>query len=148
MRISSKGRYALAAITYIAREGNSGENISLNDIASALGISKLYLEQVFTQLKKAELVSSVKGARGGYRFVHPPSKLTVWSVLRSVENSLAETSEPTVPDNAPDVEMALMEKVFAPLDDAIRTILDAVTIQDLLDVANHQIEVQSYMLNL
>ncbi|MDR3149383.1 MAG: Rrf2 family transcriptional regulator [Oscillospiraceae bacterium] len=148
MRISSKGRYALAAITYIAREGNSGENISLNDIASALGISKLYLEQVFTQLKKAELVSSVKGARGGYRFVHPPSKLTVWNVLRSVENSLAETSEPTVPDNAPDVEMALMEKVFAPLDDAIRTILDAVTIQDLLDVANHQIEVQSYMLNL
>jgi Rrf2 family protein len=148
MRISSKGRYALAAITYIAREGNSGDNISLNDIASALGISKLYLEQVFTQLKKANLVSSVKGSRGGYKFAQPPSKLTVWHVLRSVENSLAEVSEPTVPDNAPDVEMALVHKVFAPLDEAIRSALDAITIQDLLDVANHQMDVQSYMLNL
>lgn len=148
MRISSKGRYALAAVLQIARNSDSGENISLNDIANALGISKLYLEQVFVQLKKRGIIASVKGAKGGYRFIVPPIKLTAWQVLESVENTLAEPADTTVPIKAPDIEMALAEKVFVPLDNAIKSMLEGVTIQSMLDYADNQLAEQSFMLNL
>ncbi|MDR0818552.1 MAG: Rrf2 family transcriptional regulator [Oscillospiraceae bacterium] len=147
MRISSKGRYALAAVLQIARNSDSGENISLNDIANALGISKLYLEQVFVQLKKRGIIASVKGAKGGYRFIVPPIKLTAWQVLESVENTLAEPADTTVPIKAPDIEMALAEKVFVPLDNAIKSMLEGVTIQSMLDYADNQLAEQSFMRN-
>jgi len=148
MRISSKGRYALAAVIHIARDGNNGDSISLNDIANALGISKLYLEQVFTQLKKRNIIASIKGAKGGYKFSIPPTRLTAWDVIESVENTIAEPTEPTVADKAPDIEMALMSKVFLPLDNAIKSMLESVTIQDLLDTATQQLVDQSFMLNM
>ncbi|MDR2606053.1 MAG: Rrf2 family transcriptional regulator [Oscillospiraceae bacterium] len=148
MRVSSKGRYALAAVIQIARDGSNGDSISLNDIAGALGISKLYLEQVFTQLKKRNIIVSVKGAKGGYKFTVPPSRLTAWEVIESVESTIAESAEATVAGKAPDIEMALVSKVFSPLDAAIKTMLESVSVQDLLDAANGQLIDQSYMLNM
>jgi Rrf2 family protein len=148
MRISSKGRYALAAVTHIARNERRDTNISLNEVSEALGISKLYLEQVFSQLKRANLLSSERGSRGGYRFLIPPTKLTVWQVLNSVENSLTDAIDPTVEENAPDIEMAMVEFVFNPLCETIRTKLESITVQMLLDFADKQLEAQSYMMNL
>jgi Rrf2 family protein len=135
-------------VIQIAREGSSGDSISLNDIAGALGISKLYLEQVFTQLKKRNIITSVKGAKGGYKFSIPPTKLTVWEVIESVENTIAEPAEATVAGNAPDIEMALVLRVFTPLDEVIKNKLESVTIQNLLDFADQQLSEQSYMMNM
>ena len=73
MRISARGRYALAATTSMAARYQTGENITVVSLSERLGISKIYLEQVFSLLKKADIVSSQKGAQGGYRLCRPPA---------------------------------------------------------------------------
>ena len=55
MRISAKGRYALASVVHMAQQQHSGESITLVSISERLGISKIYLEQVFSLLKRGEL---------------------------------------------------------------------------------------------
>lgn len=148
MRISVKGRYALAAIITVAQESDRGVNVSVNSIAEQLGISKIYLEQVFAQLKKSELLNSVKGPRGGYKLTKSPVKTTVWEVLVSLEAGLPEQPEDTVSENAPDVEAAMLQMVFEPLDRAIRETLGGITIQDLVDSAAKNSPDQFYMMNM
>lgn len=62
MKISSKGRYGLAAMICIAQNCKNNECITIIKISEILGISKIYLEQVFSLLKRAGLVNSIKGA--------------------------------------------------------------------------------------
>jgi len=135
MRISAKGRYALAAVICMAQQYISGENITVISISEKLGISKIYLEQVFSLLKKAEIVSSSKGAQGGYQLTRMPGQITVLDVLRAVEVSLFEQTQTTVSDNAPDIEEALKLSVFEVLDKNIGKTLSSITIGDLVSEA-------------
>ena len=77
MKFSSKGRYAIAALVYMAQKNGNEEQITILAISQALGISKIYLEQVFSMLKRADIVTSIKGAQGGYRLTNPPEEITV-----------------------------------------------------------------------
>jgi Rrf2 family protein len=148
MRISVKGRYALAAVVEIARHSGSGENVAVISIASTLGISKIYLEQVFTQLKKTGILLSVKGSKGGYLLSRPPAKITAWEILSALESVLVEPVESTVDENAPEIETAMKEVVFLPLDAVVMGFLSSVTVQDLLDKAEKQRAEQAYMINI
>jgi Rrf2 family protein len=147
MRISVKGRYALAAVIEMAKN-KSRENIAAVNIANQLGISKIYLEQVFTQLKKNGILSAVKGSRGGYQLARSPVSVTAWDILSSLETALVEVAEPTVAENAPSIEIAMKEAVFTPLDEIIRTFLSGITVQSLLDMTEKQQTEQSFMLNI
>ena len=93
MRISAKGRYALAAVILLAHKYNSGEYITVISISEKLGISKIYLEQVFSLLKRGKIVTSVKGSQGGYRLSQAPAKMTVLDVLSAVEMPLLKSEE-------------------------------------------------------
>jgi Rrf2 family protein len=148
MRISVKGRYALASVTVIARRAQSKENVTVSSISDELGISKIYLEQVFSQLKREGLLLSVKGPRGGYQLSRSPSKITAWDVLTTLESGLAEQTENTVGDNVLEIEMALQTLIFEPLDEVIRTRLSEITVQEILDYSDKQKTQQAFMLNL
>jgi Rrf2 family protein len=148
MRISTKGRYALAAMIEIARSTREDEIISVINIVNALGISKIYLEQILSQLKKESVIYALKGSKGGYRLVRDPRSVTALDILMTVENTLIEKADGTVADQSPAVEMALREMVFNKLDAAVESCLKDITIQDLLDYADQQRAEQSYMLNL
>jgi Rrf2 family protein len=148
MRISVKGRYALAAVTVIAHRAQSKENVTVSSISEELGISKIYLEQVFSQLRKEGLLFSVKGPRGGYQLARSPSKITAWEVLTALEMSLTEKTENTVGENVPEIEMALQNLVFEPLNDVLRLRLSEITVQDILDYSDKQKTQQAFMLNL
>ncbi|MDR3294236.1 MAG: Rrf2 family transcriptional regulator [Clostridiales Family XIII bacterium] len=148
MRISVKGRYALAAVTVIAQRAQSRENVTVSSISDELGISKIYLEQVFSQLKKEGLLLSVKGPRGGYQLSRAPSKITVWDLLATLEAGLTEQTENTVGESAPDIEIALQTLVFAPLNTGLQEALRQVTVQDLLDYSEKQKTQQAFMMNL
>ena len=65
MKISTKGRYALRLMLDLAIH-NTGEAVSLKDIAKRQGISDKYLEQIISILNKAGYVKSIRGAHGGY----------------------------------------------------------------------------------
>ena len=148
MRISVKGRYALAAVIEIARNRGNRENVTAVNISGTLGISKIYLEQVLAQLKKADVLLAAKGSRGGYQLSRPPSNITAWEVLCALESALVEPTENTVEDNSPEIEAAMMELVFLPLDAAVRAFLSKTTIQDLLDCSEKQKAEQAFMLNM
>ena len=119
MRISAKSRYALAAITYMAIQDTSKECVTVISISEQLGISKIYLEQVFSLLKRAKLVVSIKGAQGGYRLAKPAIKITIDEVLRAVEQSLFEPAAPSVGREAGHIEKAVNALVWNQLDKAI-----------------------------
>jgi Rrf2 family protein len=132
MRISAKGRYALAAVINMAQQYNSGEYITVISISERLGISKIYLEQVFSMLKRGDIVKSVKGAQGGYQLVRMPGQITVLDVLAAVETSLFETVEGTVPEKAPEIEAAMHSSVFEAMDRSVSDTLSKITLDDLV----------------
>jgi len=145
MRISAKGRYGLAAMIHMAEKYNSGEYITVISISENLGISKIYLEQVFSLLKRGGIVRSIKGAQGGYQLMRMPGQITVLDVLSAVELSLFEPTEETVQEKAPDIEAAMRYSVFDVLDSAIRDTLDRITLYDLVVEAEKHKKGQGYM---
>ncbi len=145
MRVSSKGRYGLAASVVLAQNYMSGSYLTVASLAEQLGISKIYLEQVFSQMKKAGLVSSVKGAQGGYRLAQPPQKITVLSILTALEQSLFEKTEKSVEQKAPEIENAMQDSVFTVLDKAVSASLSDMTLYSLVTKAEEYRKDESYM---
>ena len=107
MRISSKGRYALVSMIYMAESFDSGKFITVISISEKFGISKIYLEQVFALLKKGGLVTSVKGSQGGYQISRSAKQITAYDILSAIESTLFEGAEETVAESAPAFEKAL-----------------------------------------
>ncbi len=133
MRISSKGRYALASIVYLASKYNTGEYITILNISESLEISKIYLEQIFSALKKSDIVVSIKGPQGGYQLAKPPEELSVYDILSATETTLFEKTENTVDKKVPNLETALFSIVFDPLDMCIYNHLKSISIKEILD---------------
>ena len=149
MKISAKGRYALASAIEIARQtGVSGEYVSSISISKSLGISKVFLEQIMASMKKAELVTSAKGAGGGYRFLRLIENITAWDILITAESALFEKTDSTVADNSPSIEAVLKEQVFCKLDNVVKSTLKQITLRELLDASNYNNEEQAFMLNM
>ena len=145
MRISAKGRYALAAAIELAREFSGGASTTVISIAERLGISKIYLEQVFALLKRGEIVSSQKGAQGGYLLTRPPREISTYDVLLTVETALFQKTEPTAPEKAPQMDAALDSLVFDPMDAAVREALSRVSLEDLVMEAQTNGDAESLM---
>ncbi len=132
MRISSKGRYGLAAMISIAQLGRTGDFVTVISIAEKLGISKIYLEQVFSLLKRSKLVTSIKGSQGGYQLSKASDKITVLEILQAVELSLFEKTERSVSDSAEEIEKSLNSLVWESLDNSVTNILKNITLSDLV----------------
>lgn len=132
MRISSKGRYGLAAMVSMAQEFESDSCVTILSLSEKLGISKIYLEQVFSLLKHAGLVFALKGAQGGYKLSRPPQDISVFAILRALEQSLFEKTEESVKEKAESIERAMQAAVFEPVDTAVRNCLEKVSLYDLV----------------
>ncbi len=132
MKISAKGRYGLAAMTHLAMNYEAGLPITIISISDKLGSWKIYLEQVFSLLKRGDLVTSVKGAQGGYLLSCSPAQISALDVLTAVETGLFDKTEETVMEKAPEIEYAMRVSAFQVLDDAVAASLSQVTLEDLV----------------
>lgn len=90
MRLTSKGRYAVTAMLDVALHSNQGP-VPLADISERQGISLSYLEQLFSRLRKAGLVASVRGPGGGYRLGIDANQIAVGTVIAAVDESVDAT---------------------------------------------------------
>ena len=88
MKVSTKGRYALRMLLDLAEHNGEGF-ISLKEIAERQNISKQYLEQIVALLNTSNILRTNRGKQGGYMLAKPPSKYTVWEILRITEGNLA-----------------------------------------------------------
>ncbi|MCR0291896.1 Rrf2 family transcriptional regulator [[Clostridium] innocuum] len=86
MKISTKGIYALEAMIELASRNTAC--VSIRDIADARNCSMKYLEQIFKQLKKAQLLISIRGKDGGYQIAKDPEEITAKDIILAVEEKL------------------------------------------------------------
>lgn len=133
MKISTKGRYALRLMLDMAIYGN-GDLVRIKDISARQEISDKYLEQIVSALNKAGFVKSIRGPQGGYRLTREPEQYTVGMILRLTEGSLApvacledEINECCRQDNCATLQ------VWKKLDDAIKGVVDHITLADLVE---------------
>nr|WP_263624497.1 Rrf2 family transcriptional regulator [Salipiger bermudensis] len=85
--MSTKGRYAMVALTDIAMQPD-GVLVTLGDISKRQDVSLPYLEQLFVKLRRAGLVESVRGPGGGYRLARPASEIRVVDILGAVDETV------------------------------------------------------------
>ncbi|MEZ9233781.1 Fe-S cluster assembly transcriptional regulator IscR [Vibrio amylolyticus] len=90
MRLTSKGRYAVTAMLDVALHSQQNP-VPLADISERQGISLSYLEQLFSKLRKAGLVASVRGPGGGYRLGEDANLIAIGSVISAVDESIDAT---------------------------------------------------------
>jgi Rrf2 family iron-sulfur cluster assembly transcriptional regulator len=90
MRLTTKGRYAVTAMLDLALHYKDGP-ITLADISQRQGISLSYLEQLFSRLRKQELVDSTRGPGGGYRLSRDAHEIAVADVITAVDEKVETT---------------------------------------------------------
>ena len=92
MKLTTKARYAVTAMLDLANHcSNNDLAITLSDIAERQEISLSYLEQLFSKLRRAGLVNSIRGPRGGYVLSKSPDLIDVAQIIDAVEESVDVT---------------------------------------------------------
>lgn len=129
MKISTKGRYGLRAMLDLA-VNSTINHVSLSSIAERQNISEGYLEQMFSTLRKAELVKSIKGAQGGYSLGNSPSQITVGMILRTLEGNLSVINDDnnSTSDN---YESCIRTAIWDKMNESISNIVDSITLEAL-----------------
>ena len=136
--ISTKARYALRVMLDLAQQP-SDQYIPLKAIAQRQDISEKYLEIILKNLVKAQFLKGLRGKGGGYMLTKKPEEYTVGMILRLTEGSLSpvdclEEGAPVCNREDSCTTILLWRK----LDDAIRGVVDHVTLQDLVDWSQEQ----------
>jgi Rrf2 family protein len=133
MKISTKGRYGLRALLDLAVHSN-GEHVPLSNIAERQDISENYLEQVFSTLRKAGLIKSVKGAQGGYVLADQTINIKVGTILRVLEGDLSVVDEEVngLERLNAGFQRCLQVNVWDKMTEAINKLVDSITLEDLV----------------
>ena len=87
MKLTTKGRYAVMALADLAKF-DKGRPIPLRDISLRQGISLLYLEQIFSKLKKNKIVKSTRGVNGGYILTSNPDQIRLSNIFSAVQEEV------------------------------------------------------------
>lgn len=144
MRISAKGRYGLSSMIYLTLNTTT-EYVTVLKISEDLGISKIYLEQVFSLLKRAALVNSIKGSSGGYQLSRSPEKITAFDILNAFEVSLFEATEKTSSKKSSYIDNTLSNVIWNSLDNNIKQFLKSITLSNLSAEASKNQKGNDYM---
>lgn len=139
MKLSSKGRYGVRALFDMAFHAAS-EPAQIKDISARQAIPARFLEQIFQDLRRAGLITSKRGPRGGYQLARPPSEIRVGDVVRAVDGpisplsredgSAARRANPTARE-----ALRATDEVFRELAEQVEACFDRVSIADVVHKA-------------
>ncbi|WP_019615958.1 Fe-S cluster assembly transcriptional regulator IscR [Psychromonas ossibalaenae] len=148
MKLTSKGRYAVTAMLDVAIKEHNGP-VPLADISERQGISLSYLEQLFSKLRKKELVSSVRGPGGGYRLGKQRSEISVAMIIDAVNESVDVRKCTGNSGCKEDGVQCLTHSLWAQLSERITTFLDDITLEELMSTEHvqHISEIQNNKFN-
>ena len=116
LSITTKSPYAVLALAELARSSGY-EPVPIGELARRRGVPVQFLEQLFAVLRRAGIISSQRGVKGGYRFAREPSSVTVLEVVELLDGPLGRDAQ----------------GVFADAADAARKVLAQVTIADVIE---------------
>lgn len=117
--ITTKSPYALQALAELGRSSGDGP-VPIGELARRREIPVQFLEQLFATLRRAGLLKSQRGVKGGYTFARPPSEITVLEVVELLEGELG----PEAADAGP---------IWAEATEAVRGVLSGTTIAELAE---------------
>lgn len=144
MKISTKGRYGILAMLDLALNETEETHVPLNHIAERQQISLSYLEQMFSRLRKAGYVKSIKGPQGGYRLADKPSRITAGDILRTLEGNVEVVDKPGQSAHNP-YETCLFEHVWQPINLSVDNTIDGITLEDLMETFKRQEDGETMM---
>ena len=119
LAITSKSPYAVSALVELARTGGSAP-VPIGEIAKRRNIPVQFLESLFATLRRAGILQSQRGVRGGYSFARPPSEITVLEVVELLEGELGADAEKSGP-------------IWTEAIDAVKGVLGGATIADVAE---------------
>lgn len=142
MLISSKGRYALRLMIYIAALGGSEGKIALREVADREKISLKYLEQLVRPLMQAGLLKSVRGKGGGYMLAKPAEDVRAGDILRAAEGTTAPVACDGIDNSCARSDLCSTVRFWRGLDDVIETYVDGVTLAELAAVPEVKFDIE------
>jgi Rrf2 family transcriptional regulator, cysteine metabolism repressor len=131
VELSSKSEYALLALIALADQFQGSEPLQIRQIAAQQNIPDRYLEQLLATLRRSGLVRSQRGSKGGYMLAREPWQITVLEVMTCIEgNDAVSVREYQTSQTA---EKKVVDDVWKSACDALRTLLQNCTLQDLCE---------------
>jgi Rrf2 family transcriptional regulator, cysteine metabolism repressor len=127
LSITTKSPYAVRALTELARCGGAGP-VPIGELARRRDVPVQFLEQLFAVLRRAGILRSQRGVKGGYAFAREPGEVTVLEVVELLDGRLGADAE----------------GIFAEAATAARTVLARATIADMLERENRAAGAQMY----
>jgi len=137
LKLSTKGRYGVKAMVDLAIHYGD-EPLSIKTISERQKISEYYLEQLFSNLRKSNLIRSIRGSQGGYILNREPKDITVWDIMGVLEGPI-EISD-CVDDNnessCNNIDCCATRLLWSRIKDGIDEIMKSTTLQDMVDDYN------------
>jgi len=131
MRLTTKGRFAVTAMIDLAMQRGSGP-VTLAEISRRQKISRSYLEQLFSKMRRRVLVASVHGPGGGYRLVKDMAQVSVADIIVAVDEPI-DSTQCGGEENCHDGQKCITHDLWTNLDQHIVDYLGAVTLKQLVD---------------
>lgn len=136
MKLSSKSLYAVRALFNMAYHGNSTPT-KIDDIATSESVPPRFLEQIFQDLKRAGLVGSKRGPRGGYFLTRPARDISLCDIVVAIEGttdlSLCRERSELPADTEQPTSVCVTARMWEEVAGRIDSILSDVTLQDLVE---------------
>jgi Rrf2 family protein len=132
MNVSAKTEYACIAVLELAASFGSNEPVRIKRIAETHGIPSRFLVQILLQLKGAGLVTSTRGAAGGYQLAKDPQQITLLDVMSVIEGPPLEGQSPSTKNTAPS---RILWRAWKQVAQAEHDMLDNVTFAELVERA-------------
>ena len=130
MKLTTKGKYGLYAMLYLARHEGEGPQ-SLTSMES-LGVQPDYLEQLLGTLRRGGLVTTVRGAQGGYQLSRPSDQITVGDVITAAEGPVNLSECLSDEESCVRATNCASRKAWVYLSRQINRVLDSVTLYDVI----------------
>jgi Rrf2 family protein len=144
VELSCKSEYALLALLELAAYYSNGEPLQIRQIAAEQSIPDRYLEQLLATLRRAGLVRSQRGAKGGYLLAREPWKITLFDIVKCIEGSDSQPHDHREPKS---LEGAVIREVWQEAGQASDAILQKYTLQDIADKreARQRLDIMYYI---
>jgi Rrf2 family iron-sulfur cluster assembly transcriptional regulator len=133
MRITTRGRYALQASLALAKLGKDGSPVSINFLSELENISSVFLEQIFFKLRKAGIVTSVRGPGGGFYFAQPLETLTIKAILDAAGEELNLSPCDKGKGKGDQDDQGLSHRVWKDATDLINNYFKSITLASILE---------------
>jgi Rrf2 family protein len=145
VELSCKSEYALLALLELATHYSNGEPLQIRQIAAEQSIPDRYLEQLLATLRRAGIVRSQRGAKGGYILAREPWKITLFEIVKCIEG--ADSQSQDAHREPKSVEGAVIREVWQEAGQASDAILQKYTLQDISEKreARQRLDIMYYI---